>query len=175
MEEEPNLEIASRRRIYEHVCSHPGIHMREIQRVLDLPMGVLGHHLAYLEEHDIISSKQDRYYKRFYPSRMGARERTLLSSLRQERPRAIVLYLMLHPGRNHSEIMEHFGLSPSTVTFYMKDLEAKGIVSRTKAGRESLFSVEAHEDVVRTLITYRPSFLDAVVDRFLEVWFEKSV
>jgi len=174
MDAEEHLEIESRRRIFEHISSHPGDHMREVQRALELPMGLLGHHLNYLEKHEMISSRMDRYYKRYYPSRMGAREKTLLSALRQERPRAIVLFLALRPERTHREIMEHFGLGPSTLTFYLKDLEAKGVVRRTRSGRESLFSVEMTEDVVRTLITYRPSFLDAVVDRFLEVWFEKK-
>ena len=173
MEAEGHLDIENRRRIYQRICSHPGEHMRELQRALDMPMGLLGHHLNYLEEHGIVSSRMDRYYKRYYPSEMGARERTFLSALRQERPRAIVLHLVLNPGRSHRELSEHFGLSPSTLSFYLKDLEAKGVVRRMKAGRESLFDVEPVDEVVRVLITHRPSFLDQVVDRFLEVWFEK--
>jgi len=173
MDAEVHLDIENRRRIYQRVCSHPGDHMREIQRALDMPMGLLGHHLNYLEEHGIISSRMDRYYKRYYPSEMGAREKTFLSALRQERPRAIVLFIILNPGRSHHDIMDKFGLGPSTLTFYLKDLEAKGVVIRTKSGRESLFSVEPVDEVVRVLITHRPSFLDSVVDRFLEVWFEK--
>jgi hypothetical protein len=47
------------------------------------------------------------------------------------------------------------------------------VVRRTRSGRESLFDVEPVDEVVRVLITHRPSFLDQVVDRFLEVWFEK--
>jgi predicted transcriptional regulator len=170
-----HLDIENRRRIYERIRSHPGEHMRELQRALDMPMGLLGHHLNYLEEHEIVSSRMDRYYKRYYPSEMGSREKTFLSALRQERPRAIVLFLILNPGRSHREIMEKFGLSPSTLTFYLKDLEAKGVVRRARSGRESLFDVEPVDEVVRVLITHRPSFLDTVVDRFLEVWFEKPV
>jgi len=173
MVEEANLEIESRRRIYDFILSSPGAHLREMQRALEMPMGVLGHHLNYLEEHEIVSAKMDRYYKRYYPSEMGAREKTFLSALRQERPRAIVLFLILNPDRSHRELVVKFGLSPSTLTFYLKDLEQKGVVRRTKSGRESLFAVEPVEEVVRVLITHRPSFLDSVVDRFLEVWFEK--
>ena len=173
MDTEGHLELESRRRIYERIRSHPGDHMREVQRALDMPMGLLGHHLNYLEEHGIISSRMDRYYKRYYPSEMGAREKTFLSALSQERPRAIVLFLILNPDRSHRELVVKFGLSPSTLTFYLKDLEQKGVVRRTKSGRESLFAVEPVEEVVRVLITHRPSFLDSVVDRFLEVWFEK--
>ncbi len=147
--------------------------MREIQRGLDMPMGVLGHHLAYLERQGIISSRQDRYYKRYYTAEVGARDKTVISAIRQERPRGIVLHLLLHPGLTHGELMERLGLSASTLSFYLKDLIEKGVVSRQRVGRESTFRVEAGEDVVRALITYKPSFLDEVVDRFLEVWFEK--
>jgi len=174
MVEEANLEIESRRRIYDFILSSPGAHLREMQRALEMPMGVLGHHLNYLEEHEIVSAKMDRYYKRYYPSTIGVKEKTLLSALRQERPRAIVLHLMLNPGQNHRDIMAHFDLSPSTLSFYLKDLTEKGIINRLKMGRESVFDIVSRDEVVRVLITYKPSFLDVLVDRFLEIWFEKK-
>lgn len=139
-----------------------------------MAMGLLGHHLAYLEERGIISSRRDRYYMRYYTADVGAQDRTVISAIRQERPRAIVLLLLLHPGLTHSELMEHLGISASTLSFYLKDLMEKGVVSRQKVGRESSFRVVAGEAVVRALVTYRPSFLDEVVDRFLELWFEKG-
>jgi len=173
MGEQGPLDLENRRRIYERIRSHPGEHLRELKRALHMPLGVLVHHLGYLEEHEIISSRKDRYYKRFYPSEMGSREKTFLSALRQKRPRDIVLHLILNPGRTHGELVEQFHLGPSTLSFYLRDLEAKAIVGRTRRGRESFFSVGPIDEVVRALITYRPGFLDAVVDRFLEVWFEK--
>ncbi|MBM4248631.1 MAG: winged helix-turn-helix transcriptional regulator [Euryarchaeota archaeon] len=169
-----HLDLENRRRVFVRVRSHPGEHLRELQRALEMPMGLLNHHLNYLEERGIISSRMDRYYKRYYPSEMGAREKTYLSALRQERPRSIVLHLVLNPGSSHRALLENFGLSPSTLSFYLRDLEAKGVVIRERSGRESLYSVGPVDEVVRILITHRPSFLDTVVDRFLEVWFEKK-
>ncbi len=168
------LELDSRRRIFVYVQEHPGAHLREVQRALDLPMGMLEHHLRFLEQAELVSTRKDRYYKRYYSSAVRAGDKAVLNALRQRNPRRIVLHLMLHPGSSHKELLDCLQLGPSTLSFYLKDLLAKAVVRRERQGRRSLFWVVDHEMVARVLIAYRPSFLDAMVDRFLEVWFEAS-
>jgi predicted transcriptional regulator len=135
-------------------------------------MGQLEYHLRFLEEQGLVGAKEDRYYKRFFPSDMGATERRLLSALRQEMPRRIVLLVLETPGMDHRTIQERTGLGASTLSFYMRDLIKKGLVERRREGRRSLYVVLDVDRVVKVLITYRPSFLDRMVDRFLETWFE---
>lgn len=168
------LELETRRRIFEFVSTVPGAHLREIQRGLEMPMGLLEYHLGYLEKSELVAVKADKYYKRYYPARMGAQERVLLSALRQKPYRAVVIYLLQAPGPTHRAMVEALDLSPSTLSFYLKDLIEKGVVRREKAGRESIYTVEKPEEVVRALIAYKPGFLDVLVDRFLEAWFEKG-
>jgi sugar-specific transcriptional regulator TrmB len=54
----------------------------------------------------------------------------------------------------------------------MHDLIDKGLVGKRREGRRSIYWVIEPDRVVRLLVTYRPSFLDRMVDRFLETWFE---
>jgi predicted transcriptional regulator len=103
---------------------------------------------------------------------MGATERRLISALRQEMPRRIVLLLIQSPGIDHRGVQERMGLGASTLTFYMHDLIDKGLVGKRREGRRSIYWVIEPDRVVRLLVTYRPSFLDRMVDRFLETWFE---
>jgi len=172
MERGDAIELDARRRIYEHIVANPGAHLRAVKEALDMPMGQLEYHLRFLEEQGLVGAKEDRYYKRFFPSEMGATERRLLSGLRQEMPRRIVLLVLETPGMDHRTIQERTGLGASTLSFYMRDLIKKGLVERRHEGRRSLYKVLDVDRVVKVLITYRPSFLDRMVDRFLETWFE---
>ena len=109
-----------------------------------------------------------------YPGKtLTGDERRILSALRQSNPRRIILVLMDRGRVSHKELMEGTGFKPSTLSFYLKDLLEKGVVVREKRGRVNWYSVEEKELVVRVLRSYRPSFLDALVDRFLETWFER--
>jgi predicted transcriptional regulator len=172
MERGDVIELDARRRIYEHIVANPGAHLRAVKEALEMPMGQLEYHLRFLEEQGLVGAKEDRYYKRFFPSEMGATERRLLSGLRQEMPRRIVLLVLETPGMDHRTIQERTKLGASTLSFYMRDLIGKGLIERRREGRRSLYTVLDADRVVKVLITYRPSFLDRMVDRFLETWFE---
>ena len=84
-----------------------------------------------------------------------------------------------YPGMNPMD--QHVWMSPgkTTVGLVIAQLEAEGkidmdkeVVEKRKEGRRSLYQVKDVDRVVRLLITYRPSFLDRMVDRFLETWLE---
>ena len=166
------LELDVRRRIYYMIQESPGLHFRELQRTLDMPIGQLEHHLRFLEKQDMVKAKEDRYYLRYFPSKMDTRETRILASLRQEKPRRIVVYLLEHPRTSHKELVEHLDVRPSTMSFYLKDLVEKGVLGKEKQGRENLYWIEDEKRVIELLLSYRRSFLDKLVDRFLEVWLE---
>jgi predicted transcriptional regulator len=167
------FELDTRRAVFEFIKSNPGSHMREIQRRLDMPIGLLKFHIQYLIKHEIIIEKVDRYYKRYYLSGgLGSFDRELLTVLRQDNPRRIILFLLEHPGSKHKHLLAQFELKPSTLSFYLKNLINKQILLRKRGGRESSYTLIDTERIVQVLITYRPSFLDKLVDRFLETWFD---
>jgi len=170
---ELELELDTRRRVYEFIKNNPGTHMREIQRRLTMPIGVLKFHIQYLIKHDMITEKPDRYYKRYYLiGTLGSVDKEALSVLRQQYPRWIILYLLDHSVAKHKELLSKFNLKPSTLSFYLKSMVNKKIVIRTRAGRQSSYSLTNPEAIIKILITYRPSFFDKLVDRFLETWFD---
>ena len=169
MEQEP------RQRIYRAVREAPGVHFRELQRVLgEMPTGQLEHHLNALCEQGILQAKDDRYYKRYYASEIDARDKELMAVLRQENPRKIVMHVMLHPGVGHGDLTAEFKMAPSTMSFYLGDMASKGVLKREKEGRTSSFWVTEPDRVSRVLVTYRQGFLDKLVDRFIAVWFARE-
>ena len=172
-EEEKALELEARKRIYDFVVSSPGTHLREIQRQIALPLGTVEYHLKYLVEKEMLVEKADGNYKRYYPVGIyGSVDRQLLSLLRQEVPRRIVMKLLLNPGMNFKVLSEGFPVSASTLSYHLSKLVDGEVVRKVKKGRESLFFVNNQEEVAKILLTHRKSFLDNLVESFANLWEE---
>ena len=71
MFKEEILENENRRKIYEALERSPGIHLRELQRILDMPLTTLEYHLSYLVRKKIICSETDTHYRRYYAKPLG--------------------------------------------------------------------------------------------------------
>ncbi|MEM3444977.1 MAG: winged helix-turn-helix transcriptional regulator [Thermoplasmata archaeon] len=165
-------EVEVRRQIYSLIAETPGIHFRELQRKSGLEVGTLDYHLNLMEKEGLIYAVKDRYYKRYYTKGVDARDFELMAVLRQEKPRRIVLHLLLNPGSTHAEIGKALNLPLSTTSFYLGLLCRKGVVNAARAERTRYFVAEK-ERAIKAIIRYRQSFLDKLVDRFLEVWVEQ--
>ncbi len=171
--EEKALELEARRTIYEFVVSSPGTHLREIQRQIDLPLGTVEYHLKYLVDKEMLVEKTEGNYKRYYPIGMyGSVDKKLLSLLRQEIPRRIVMKLLLNPGINFKALSEGFHVSASTLSYHLSKLVKGEVVRKIKKGRESLYYVNNQEEVAKVLLTHRKSFLDGLVESFANLWEE---
>ncbi len=171
--EEKALELEARRTIYEFVVSSPGTHLREIQRQIDLPLGTVEYHLKYLVDKEMLVEKADGNYKRYYPIGMyGSVDKKILSLLRQEIPRRIVMKLLLNPGTNFKVLSEGFPVSASTLSYHLSKLVKGEVVRKIKKGRESLYYVNNQEEVAKVLLTHRKSFLDGLVESFANLWEE---
>lgn len=165
------LELETRRRIYQHLQSFPGAHMREIGRKLEIPMGTLEYHLHYLVKADLLTTRQDARYTRYFATGgLSRQEKDVLALLRQKVPRQVAAHLLLEPGSSHGQLLTKFALSGSTLSFHLKKLVKSGIVEVEKAGRENLYRVVDAELVSRVLIQHQESFFDDVIDRFATVW-----
>ncbi len=168
------MELEARRRIFAAVREAPGVHFRELQRLLEMPVGQLEYHLHAMESEGIFKTTEERYYKRYYAAEVDSRDKEVLAVLRQENPRRIVMHVMLNPRVGHGELAEAVSMAPSTLSFYLADMVAKGVLDRQKDGRTSSYSVAEPERVSRVLVTYRRGFLDKLVDRFISLWFAKE-
>ncbi|OYT62576.1 transcriptional regulator [Thermoplasmatales archaeon ex4484_30] len=171
MIKEDTLALDTRRKIYNLILKNPGLHEREIARKLKMSLSTLDYHIHYLEKREIIVSKKDGRYTRYFVSRkIGAQDKRAISLLRQKTPRGIVLFLLLHPKALHKEICDELKKSPSTISFHLKKLIDAGIVDATSIGRGTAYEVKNAEKIVDILITYKSTFLDDAVDKFIETW-----
>jgi len=164
------LQLENRKRIFECVRGNPGLHFRELQRRIGLPVGVLDYHLNYLVQKGLLAVRRQEGFSRYYPGgQMAAEKMRILSCLRQEIPRGIILYLLRNPGATHGQILSMFSVSGGTLSYHIKKMLALGAIRLEKRGRESHFTVVDPEAVTDILIVYRRTFLDKLVDDFVAV------
>ncbi|MCK4718433.1 MAG: transcriptional regulator [Thermoplasmata archaeon] len=165
-------DLETRQRIFDLIKEEPGLHFREMERRLEMATGLLEYHLHYLEGKEVVVAKEDRYYKRYYPTNLDARDKRLLSSIRQKNPRRIVLFLLLNSSATHKAIMERLSFKPSTLSLYLEDLVKKKTLIKEKRGRENMYCIAEPDRAERVLLAYKRSLLDEIVDSFLETWLE---
>lgn len=166
------LELDTRKRIFEAIRASPGIHLRELERCLSVAVGNLQYHLHYLEKRNLIMQMRDEQFVRYFvkDKELDDNGRMVMSFLRKKACRHILVTLMEEPGMNNKDISLAIGLSPSTVSWHLNKLVAAGVVKRTVNGRESNFLVVDPENVTELIISYKGSFFDKLLDNFIEMW-----
>lgn len=172
------LDNEHRRKIYNFVKENPGLHMRELQRKLDIPLSTLEYHLDYLERKDILSREDDRRYCRYFAEEHTGEEKILLSALRQKKQREIILLVLSEELMCFKELANETMIADSTLSHYLRLLCERGILVKERIGAETCYRVKSEKSIVRSLLCYRTSFLDKLVDNvlasFLEVDYVKK-
>jgi len=165
------LELDSRKKIYEIVDQYAGCHMREIQRISGLSFGMVSYHLTFLCKYNLIREEKDGNYVRYYPNTLEKHDEKLLGLLRQRSVRTILMFIIDNEGCSHQQISEGVHLSPSTTTWHLKKLIDNGIIISDRRIKGKAYYLGIPRDrVINLLISYRESFVDTLVDGFLDLW-----
>ena len=168
-------ELETRKRVYDLVVQNPGVHLREIERRTDLPLGVVRYHLDRLQREELIYPKEDRYFKRFFPrNKVPNVPSDTFAVLRQDSLRRIVLLLLNNPSSTHQAMMNTLGLPASTLSTYLSILVKKNVVKRERKGKENFYTLTDEDSVMKVLVVYRPSFLDKLVDHAISLYLERN-
>ncbi len=172
MEKDP-LSLETRRRIFQFIRERPGTYPRELERELDMQTGVVQYHLGLLESLRLVNSEGDGFRKRYYVSgEVSSEDRRVLSVLKLNTPRRIVIQLLQNPGSTFEQILSQFTFSKSALSFHLKKLTESGIVVVSKSASGTTYSVRDEDYVARVIITYRGTFLDNLVDSFIDSWLQ---
>jgi predicted transcriptional regulator len=166
------LENEKRRNIYSIIEANPGIHLRELQRITNLPLATLEYHLNYMTRKKIIIREADTHYTRYYTKPLDPEDKKILSALRQERMREIVLLTATSGKAKFQFLMDHLDLPRSTLSFYLKYLVDHNILAKDKIGYENIYTIKDEDRIAKVLIAYRSTFLDKLVDKALATWLE---
>ena len=166
------LENENRRSIYAAIDANPGVHLRELQRILKMPLTTLEYHLSYMVRKQIVFGENEANLRKYYVKALDEADKKVLSALRQKRLREIVLIVSANKKAKFQFLSDYFSLPRSTLSFYLKTLVDTGIVSREKIGYETMYTVNDENRVRRVAAAYKSNFWDTLVDKTMTTWLE---
>ncbi len=165
------LELEVRQRLFTLVSESPGVHFRDIQRRTKMATGTLSYHLDQLVKVGLLKTMRDGEYLRYYAqSDITEEEKKVLDLMRRPSVRHIVLSLIQHEELSNEQLSEILRLSPSTVAWHLKKIVEANLVNTRQENRKVLYSLGNPELVKKVLIRYKESFVDRLVDKFVDMW-----
>jgi predicted transcriptional regulator len=171
MKESTDLEI--RKKIFDLLSKNPGLNLSTIAEVLNISIPLTVYHLRYLEKQELLISIKEEGYKRYYKKeQLDPQLKKILSILRQETPFGIVLFLLKNPYSHHKEIIKNFDIAPSTLSYHLKKLTEKEIITEKVKGDIRGYVVANEKEIIKLIIQYKPS---KVLKRFKDAWMDFSV
>jgi predicted transcriptional regulator len=145
---------------------NPGIRYRELLRMVGLANGVLTYHLAALERENRIGVSREPGMTRYYPPKVSERESLMLKYVRHEPIRVILFFIYENENCTFSEIVEHAGKAPSTISSHLKRLHDDGIIS-IRYGEYQLYRIADKDLLSDVLSKYRTSYMDRVIHNYV--------
>lgn len=168
---EPDLDLESRRTIYQRVAANPGIHFRALLSDLDYAQGTIQYHLKWLESEGLVSTSDDGKFTRYYPTgSFDEADKAVMNALRREYARRIIAHLAAEGPLSTDELSGRLGKSTSTVSWHLSKLADADLVTKELKGRSVEYRLEDPDRVEYLYTIHRKSFTDRVVDRLFDLW-----
>jgi predicted transcriptional regulator len=106
---------------------------------------------------------------RYYLTHIPDKDTKMLSSLKNNIARQLVLYILTHDMCSFNSIVECNGKAPSTISWHLNRLRDTGIISVEAAERSQLYTIVNKKEVKKILSRYKQVFMDKSVDTYLEM------
>ena len=148
---------------------NPGIQFREIMRSSGLKNGVLSHYLGKLEKSGIVKVTRGPRQSRFYPPQITEDESIVIKALRKQTPRDLLLALIENDGLEFSQLVKEVKKSPSTVSLYLAQIVADGLVEIKFVDLKKRYHIKARDLIDKLIEDYRPSLLEKPTSGFEDI------
>lgn len=149
-----------RQDVLRFVIRYPGVHVRELERQLELSSKLASYHLDALDEEGLVRRLRVDGYVRWIDSRTGDRlpeaDLRLLCHLRRAPAFRIAGELLAHGELPANRLVKPLGLAKASVSYHLKALLADDIVRARVEGRERWYSLTAPRDVERMIRQFAP-------------------
>ena len=162
--------MASREEIIiETIKKNPGIRFSEVMENVGLKNGVLSHYIRKLENTGLIYADRSPRVARFYGSDLNSEEQKLVTKLRQETPKRILIALLNHNELSFKQITVTIKKSPATVSFYLSNLVEDEIISTKRSDKKTYYSVKEPERVLALIDEYHPDIVQKTSENFADI------
>jgi len=168
---DPDIDLDSRRAIYQQIADTPGVHFRALLDDLDYAQGTLQYHLHWLADEGLIDVSNDGKYTRYYPAaEFDEVDQAVMNALRREYSRRILAHLLTDGPLSTTELSNRLGKAQSTISWHLSNLADADLVTKEREGRSVAYDVSEPDRIKYLYTVHRLSFTDKVVDRLLGLW-----
>jgi len=165
MVKEDGSEFKARKEIYNYILEHPGLHLGELSRKMDIPKSTMNYHLNHLKKRERLVKKSEERYTRYYiANKIGKTDKKILHLLRQTVPREIIIFLLLHPDSLQKKISKNLKKHPTTISFHLNKLMNIDIIETIPNGNETIYRIKNPQHISDLLIKYGKSLFDDEAD-----------
>ena len=151
------------------IDDNPGIRFREIMRSSGLKNGVLSHYLKKLEDNGVVKVVRGPRQVRFYSPSITEEESIVIKALRKETPRALLLALIKEDGLEFSQLVKEVKKAPSTVSLYLSQIVADGLVEIKFVELKKRYHIKVREIMDKLVEEHRPGSLDKPTSGFEDI------
>ena len=154
-------------KLQELIDDNPGIQFREIMRSSGLKNGVLSHYLKKLEDNGVVKVMRGPRQVRYYSPNITEEESIVIKALRKETPRDLLLALIKE--LEFSELVKEVKKSPSTVSLYLSQIVADGLVEIKVVELKKRYHIKVRELVDKLVEEHRPGSLEKPTSGFEDI------
>jgi predicted transcriptional regulator len=152
------------------VEKNPGIKFREIMRKSGLKNGVLSYHARKLEENGSVKIDRKSGETRFYPLYVTDEESNLITSLRRDTQRHILLSLLDEKSLTFNGIVQKVRKAPSTVSTFLGKLVDENIVECKIIELKKTYFLKNPDMVHEIIEKYNPILLERAAYNFADTF-----
>ena len=156
--------------IIDIVEKNPGIKFREIMRKTGLKNGVVSYHAKRLEESGSVKIDRKSGETRFYPLCVTEEESNIITSLRRDTQRHILLHLLDGKSFTFNEIVHKVKKSPSTVSTFLGKLVDEHIVECKIVELKKTYFLKNPDMVKEIIEKYNPILLERAAYNFADTF-----
>jgi predicted transcriptional regulator len=162
---------SNRSRIRSLVLSLPGIHMRQVQRILGLSFSSVRYNIDSLKKSREIIDWSQTGHSRLFPPEVSEWEKIVYSNLRSRSSRKILRAFSQHDKLTNRELAEITGYAKSTLSESTHRLLDEGIliISFSQEGRVA-YQLKNPDRLLPMIRAADQTVLEEVTDRFIQLW-----
>lgn len=132
--------------------------------------GVLSHYLSKLERNGAIKTVREPRQTRFFPLDITEDESRVITALRKQTPRDILLTLVEEDGLMFQELVRKVNKSPSTVSLHLSRIVNDGLVEPKFTRFQKRYYIKARHLVDKLIEDYRPGMLERPISGYEDIF-----
>src|SRR2546425_2138273 len=149
----------------------PGVHLRQLQRLLGVSFNSTRYHVERMAKIGEIVRVEDGGHSRLYPPGLSDREKDVCSLIRGGTDRRILARLVMESGLSNKQLCDLTGLAKSTVSEHLAHQIQLGIVvTRRTIENGIVYDLEDPIRIRSLLGKQSPALLKKATDRFVDLW-----